>query len=280
QQLWGDGYQKLAMQTPPDYSVLTHRSREVSAYFVGTDDKAVELTTWNSTARTPEGIGPCSTVAQLKKAYGSRLKPSPNNHTPANVPLGYTVGKHLFFAIGPGLTPKVVEAVALYSNKLSEGSYNAMNEGPCAAGAQSLAASRPAATAPATPPPALTKSLTSKAFEPRVSLRAAAGWSVRADDGNAFAVATSNGTQIAFGRDPAASTATGSALNGISGSPNGLVRWLQQQHALVVTTPDTTLLGRPALTVSVVDIRPRTDAVSYLTFRGHTTGSPLRATPG
>jgi hypothetical protein len=280
QQLWGDGYQKLAMQTPPDYSLLTYRGREVSAYFVGTEDKAVELTTWNSTARTPEGIGPCSTVAQLKKAYGARLKPSPNNHTLAGVPLGYTVGKHLFFAIGPGLSPKVVEAVALYSNKLSEGSYNAMNEGPCSTGAQAPAASRPAAAAPTIAAPALTKTLTSKAFAPRVSLRAPAGWSVRTDDGNAFAVATSNGTQITFRRDPTASAASGSALNGISGSPNGLVRWLQQQHAVSVTTPNTTLLGRPALTVSVVDIRPRSGAVPYLTFRGHGNGSPLRAAPG
>ena len=48
------------MSFPPDYSVLTTRGRDVSAYFVGTTDKTVEITTWNTADRTAEGIGPCS----------------------------------------------------------------------------------------------------------------------------------------------------------------------------------------------------------------------------
>src|SRR5262249_29974505 len=75
--LWGFG-RKLSMQTPPNYSLLASSNRHVSAYFVGSTDKAVELTTWNSNDRTAEGIGPCSSVAALKRAYGKRLRPSPN----------------------------------------------------------------------------------------------------------------------------------------------------------------------------------------------------------
>ena len=49
------------MTSPPDYSELTQRTRNLGAYFAGTTDKAVDHA-WNSRDRTAEGIGPCSTV--------------------------------------------------------------------------------------------------------------------------------------------------------------------------------------------------------------------------
>ena len=234
QRLWGSPFRQVSTQTPADYAVLSQSGREVSAYFLGTDDKAVEFTTWNSSARTAEGIGPCSTLAQLRKAYGTRLKPSPNN-THNGVVFGYTVGRHLFFAMGPGLKPKLVEAVALYSNKLSEASFNALNEGPCTKGTQTLAVARPAATTPtasATPP--LTRTVTARRFTPRVTVRIPDGWEVRTDDGHAFSIAAASGILIGFWLDPLPTSPGGRPLSGISTTPSGLVRWLQRQQPLVV----------------------------------------------
>ena len=97
--MWGGG-QRLAMTEPPNYSVLTQHTRNLSAYFIGTGDKTVEITTWNAADRTAEGVGPCSTLAELKKAYGARLKPSPYN-THNGVVFAWTVGKHLVFPMEP-----------------------------------------------------------------------------------------------------------------------------------------------------------------------------------
>jgi hypothetical protein len=50
-------------------------SEKLEAYFrTGTKGVAV-VTTWNRQLTTEEGIGPCSTVAALKRAYGARLVP-------------------------------------------------------------------------------------------------------------------------------------------------------------------------------------------------------------
>ncbi|HST17999.1 MAG TPA: serine/threonine-protein kinase [Gaiellaceae bacterium] len=280
QRLWGTPLRQVSTQTPADYAVLSQSGREVSAYFLGTDDRAIEFTTWNSSARTVEGVGPCSTLAQLRKAYGKRLKPSPNN-THNGVVFGYMVGRHLFFAMGPGATPKIVEAVALYSNKLSEASFNALNEGPCAKGAQTLAVARPVTTTPsASATPALTRTLTSRRFKPRVTVRTPEGWSVRTDNGRVFNVAAATGTSITFRLDPLPTAPSGRPLSSISTTPNGLVRWLQKQRRLVVTAPSTGLLGKPALTTSTVNVRSRAGDVSYLTLRGPGYAFPLRATAG
>jgi hypothetical protein len=280
QRLWGTPLRQVSTQTPADYSVLSQSGREVSAYFLGTDDRAVEFTTWNSSARTAEGVGPCSTLAQLRKAYGRQLKPSPNN-THNGVVFGYTVGKHLFFAMGPGLTPKIVEAVALYSNKLNEASFNALNEGPCAKGAQTLAVARPATKTPtASATPALTQEVTAHIFTPRVTVRIPHDWNVLTDNGHTFSIAGATGTVISFWLDPRPASPSGKPLSGISMTPNGLVRWLQKQRPLVVTAPSTRLLGKPALTVSTVNVRPRGGDVSYLTFRGRGYAFLLRATAG
>ena len=79
-------------------------------------------------------IGPCSSLAELKHAYGKRLKLVPNNHG-----YGYTVGKHLFFAIGTPPRPRFVSAVALYSNPIGTAGLNALSEGPCTGVAPGIA---------------------------------------------------------------------------------------------------------------------------------------------
>jgi len=98
ERMWGAGFQKLTMQEPPNYSILTQRNRNLGAFFIGTDDHAVEITTSNKADRTAEGIGPCSTVQELRKAYGKRLKPSPNN-THKGVVYAWLLGEHMTFAM-------------------------------------------------------------------------------------------------------------------------------------------------------------------------------------
>ena len=57
------------------YVRLVSPRQKVEAYFrTGTKGVAV-VTTWNRQLKTDEQVGPCSTVAALKKAYGSRLVP-------------------------------------------------------------------------------------------------------------------------------------------------------------------------------------------------------------
>jgi Protein kinase domain len=94
---------------------LTFVDREVAVYFKGLTDTAVEVTTWNKAYRTTEGVGPCSTLPQVKKAYGTRLKPSNQNTIDGHV-YAYTVGRSLIFAFnGPPPHPaQRVTAVALY----------------------------------------------------------------------------------------------------------------------------------------------------------------------
>jgi hypothetical protein len=54
--------------------VLSARQGVESYFRTGTKGVAV-LTTWNRRLKTASQVGPCSTVAALKRAYGSRLVP-------------------------------------------------------------------------------------------------------------------------------------------------------------------------------------------------------------
>jgi len=57
------------------YERFVSPKQKVEIYFrTGTKGVAV-VTTWNRTLQTDEGIGPCSTIAALKKTYRGRLKP-------------------------------------------------------------------------------------------------------------------------------------------------------------------------------------------------------------
>ena len=48
---------------------------DVEVYFRGSRNAGIGLLTWNRAYRTSVGIGPCSTVSQLRRAYGARLVP-------------------------------------------------------------------------------------------------------------------------------------------------------------------------------------------------------------
>jgi serine/threonine-protein kinase len=128
QRIWGVGYRFATLGAPEGYTFISNSIKRRTAYFEPNNPKAIELTTWNSADRTPEGAHPCSSVAELKSAYGDRLKPVEANIIHGKV-LGYTVGKRLFFAIG--LDAKTVEAIAVHTNPLEYAGFLALSEGPC-----------------------------------------------------------------------------------------------------------------------------------------------------
>jgi hypothetical protein len=100
-------------QQPEDYARLVFAKRKMDVYFQGGVDRAIEATTWNRAYRTAEGVGPCSTFEQLRKAYGRRLKPNPLD-SPGQV-FSYTVGRSLLFVFNlDGGVSTFVTQVALY----------------------------------------------------------------------------------------------------------------------------------------------------------------------
>ena len=269
------------MTEPPNYSVLTENTRNLSAYFIGTSDKTVELTTWNAADRTAEGIGPCSTLAELKNAYGARLKPSPYN-THNGIVFAWTLGKHLVFAMEPvpaGRHPTVVRSVGLYDNPLMWASFNASNDGPCAHPTDTSVVQRPARI-PVVVSPALPTTLASRNFKPHLAVRVPKDWALRRDTPHSFSVTSPNGSSIEFVLDPLASTVNGAPVHTISTTARGLTTWLQKRPGLVLTAPQTVLMGTPLLTATSIDVRLSkagpAGGVTYFT----TPGGTLRSTRG
>ena len=255
--MWNGGL-KLALTTPSDYSELTQATRNLAAYFVGTTDKVVQIDTWNSRDRTAEGIGPCSTLAQLKRAYGKRLRPNPHNVGPGVV-WGWFLGKHLLFAMGGKGKPQFVKAVALYDNP-DEVGFTSQNEAPCAPAVETSTVKRPA-TIPVVKTPALVATFSSSSFTPRITARTPQGWKLTSDSPAGFVLSGPRGTSLRFSLDPAATSGA------VSGTPRGIVTWLQHQKGLGVARPQTILLGAPVLTATAVELRA-SSASTYLDVRG------------
>jgi len=95
---------------PSGWTRLIFANRSVSVYFAPKKNRATLITTWNKAYRTAAGIGPCSTVSELKVAYGTAAKPSRFNTRHGKV-YAYTVGKNLLFASNNTTT---IDAVVLY----------------------------------------------------------------------------------------------------------------------------------------------------------------------
>jgi serine/threonine-protein kinase len=96
---------------------VTFDNRKVWVFFSDSNlDKATAIVTWNKELKTDRGIGPCSTVAQLKKAYGSSVHPD-HFSTIGTTVFAYDVGKNLIFATpGPaGFPSTFVTAVGLFN---------------------------------------------------------------------------------------------------------------------------------------------------------------------
>ncbi len=274
ERLWGIAYRKLTLDFPPNYSLLTYNGRALSAYFVGTSVKTVEITTANGGDRTADGIGPCSSLADLKKVYGRRLKNNPHmlgqGKDKGHV-FGYIVGKHILFTMGPQANPNTVETVALYSNnrsnELGSAGFLASNDGPCKAGVANVV-ERTGGSTPAVVTPALTQTFASTRFTPHVSLRAPAGWTLGTDAAGRFSVnAPRRSTSIEFLLDPYASSPSGAPLSSVSRTADGLSAWLHDTRALHAAVGQGSRLGRPVLSVQSVDIGASSRPRAYLTFR-------------
>ena len=261
--LWGFG-RKLSMQTPPNYSLLTDPRRHVSAYFVGSTDKAVELTTWNSNDRTAEGIGPCSSITDLKRAYGKRLRASPNA-THNGVVSAWLLGKHMIFATVPDANQ--VLAVGLYSDSVQAASFNVQNEGPCAGGPTAVNTT-PAPKVAA--PPALTETLTSNGFSPKLTLRTPSGWSMKTSSSIGFVLAASDGLTLTIAEDPSAVSAS------VSDTPTALANWLHARKDLRASAAETLFLSKPTLTWLRVDVGASRHSTKIFTKLSSEPGKPIR----
>jgi tRNA A-37 threonylcarbamoyl transferase component Bud32 len=272
EKIWHGGG-KATLDVPSGYALLRQPLYDVTAYFQGTDARAVELATWNKADRTAEGVGPCSSVAALKRAYGDRLVPAPGN-THDGIVDGYSVGRRLFFAMAPPQKPTFVQSVAVFSNALHTAGYLALGDGPCT-GAVAQAPPRPAAL-PAVPlPPPLTHTLASTAFTPRLAVRAPAGWKVGADTEQLLVLRGPRGARVLAALDPRP-VAAGAPVPGVLRTPIGLVTWLQHSAGVAVGPSATAQLGRPPLTTRVVAVSPRA-AASYLVVGGAALhGAPSR----
>lgn len=96
----------------PGYPYLSFQQPEMAAYFPAKGTGAIVITTWNKHYRTSKGIGPCSTIAAMKKAYGSAVKRSEYSLVEGGIAFSYVVGDNLVFATSPKL--RKITAVALY----------------------------------------------------------------------------------------------------------------------------------------------------------------------
>jgi len=111
--LYGLGWREDVV-TVPGFPVLIYAHRRQAIYFDPDTRRSNIVTTWNRDHKTAAGVGPCSSVEELKSAYGSALKPSRSNTQEGKI-YAYTLGKNLLFALNGRLNPsKHVTAVALY----------------------------------------------------------------------------------------------------------------------------------------------------------------------
>ena len=95
--------------------------RNASVFFRSSGGGAIGIVVWDEQYGTAARIGPCSTAAQLKRAYGARLKPF---RLQGKV-VGYRLDR-LFFAVENG---KRVGVVQLSSSALPP--YAALNSLSC-----------------------------------------------------------------------------------------------------------------------------------------------------
>ena len=95
----------------PGYMMLAFQQPRVAVYFPSPGHGAIIITTWNRDYHTDKGIGPCSTVAQMLKAYGRAVKPSEDSVVKGGVSYAYVVGNNLVFETQDLRT---ISAIGLY----------------------------------------------------------------------------------------------------------------------------------------------------------------------
>ena len=110
------GYRELTLtESNPPIPGLVFGQPEVGVYFRANGERADIITTWNRRLRTAAGVGPCSTIEEMKAAYGDAVQPSPFGTQDGTV-TSYVVGRNLLFATQDQRT---ISAVALYNGSRS-----------------------------------------------------------------------------------------------------------------------------------------------------------------
>jgi DNA-binding SARP family transcriptional activator len=94
--------------TEPHFPSLAFEIPEVAVYWPSVGRRADIITTWNRAFHTAAGIGPCSTLAAMHKAYGRSVKAAWAGGDP---PHAYVVGDNLLLETDDFTT---IAAVALY----------------------------------------------------------------------------------------------------------------------------------------------------------------------
>jgi serine/threonine-protein kinase len=89
------GYQSSVVD--PGFPTLSFQGPAISVYFPKHSRRAFIVTTWNRTFRTAEGIGPCSTLAQMHATYGRRVVPTAHGTTPDGKHWSWQLGRSLLF---------------------------------------------------------------------------------------------------------------------------------------------------------------------------------------
>jgi serine/threonine protein kinase len=93
-----------------NYAGLHFQQPEIATYSPHAGEPAVIVTTWSPKYRTAAGIGPCSTLDDMRSAYGDRI--SPDIHaTHGNTVSAWTLGKNILFETQDHRT---ISAVVLY----------------------------------------------------------------------------------------------------------------------------------------------------------------------
>jgi len=92
------------------YAALHFQQPGIAAYFPRAGRPAVIVTAWNRNYRTAAGIGPCSTLAAMRRAYGDRVGPDPHATHGKNVG-AWMLGKNILFETQDQRT---ISAVVLY----------------------------------------------------------------------------------------------------------------------------------------------------------------------
>jgi serine/threonine-protein kinase len=67
---------KSSILSQPGFPEMSFQQPEVGVIFPKRGKRSFIITTWNRRFRTAAGIGPCSTLAQMHKVYGTRVPPA------------------------------------------------------------------------------------------------------------------------------------------------------------------------------------------------------------
>jgi hypothetical protein len=114
-------YKRVFSTTNPGFGSVTDNTtgftslvfgpRSIAVFFAPRAKRASIITTWNKADRTAEGIGPCSTVEQMKRAYGDAAQPTESGTFDDGTIWSWAVGDNLLFN---SQNHRTITAVALY----------------------------------------------------------------------------------------------------------------------------------------------------------------------